>query len=526
MDKFVVTIRRTTITILCFLLLAAGMAVPTATAAVRLSSSSRTALTACLQQEYLARDVYQEVFNTYPALTAFSTVANDDVATIATLTKVFKNYKLAVPRDTSATTAHSMAQTVTSTLTADVVAINLEQSTAALMTNLLPTADNDDVASMIELVKAAALGAHMAAFTAEQASLSAPAPAPAPTPAPDPTPAPAPAPDPTPAPVPATRPFAAPVTTRTVAVPATIDASGATDVSPALNAFVATVPDGSVIAFASSAVYRLDKGIQFANRHNLVFAGNGATLRVGASASGSDQLASSFVVGHQYGGFWDGGNTDIAIRDFVLIGNSTTPGVFNSSAEHLASFEVEGATRVEISGCKSSAYYGDFAKVGDNSSSIWIHDNTVPSVGRNGGTIISGRNVTFERNTFGKVGYCVFDIEPNTASEATYNAQFVSNTAVSFDCAFVSVEGSHTGATISGVAVAGNTVTGGSIRTVVDNGGTARMQQISFTNNSGSRATDGPVLVFAHVDGLTVANNLQPLSSGVLTKITDCTGLT
>jgi hypothetical protein len=291
-----------------------------------------------------------------------------------------------------------------------------------------------------------------------------------------------------------------------------------------LNAFVASVPDGSIIAFPTGAVYRLDKGIQTANRHNLIFAGNGATLKVGAGASGSDQLASSFVLGHRYGGFWDGGDTDITIRDFVLVGNSPTPGVFNASAEHLASFEVEGATRVEITGCRSSAYFGDFVKVGDDSASVWVHDNTVTSVGRNGGTIISGRDVTFERNTFGVVGYCVFDVEPNTASEATYNARFLTNTAVSWDCAFLSVEGSHTGAIIDGVVADGNTVTGDSIRTVIDNGGTARMKNISFTNNTGVKVDDGPILVFANVDGLTVTGNVQSLSSGVLMRITNSTG--
>jgi hypothetical protein len=326
----------------------------------------------------------------------------------------------------------------------------------------------------------------------------------------------------------ATRPFPAPVTTRTVTVPASIDASGATDVSPALNAFVATVPDGSIVSFPADAIYTLSVGIQIANRHNLVFAGNGATLKVSASASGNDPLASSFVLGWAYGAhFWEFGNTDIAIRDFVLVGNSPAPGVFlRDAGQHLASFEVKGAIRVEITGCRSSAYYGDFVKVGLNSTSVWVHDNTVPSVGRNGGTIISGRDITFERNTYGIVGYCVFDVEPNKITQATYNAKFLANTVISWGNAFLAVEGSHTGATIDGILVDGNTVTGESIYSIVDNGGTARMKNITFTNNTGKKAADGPVLVFAYVDGLTVTGNVQPLRSGVLTKITDSTGVT
>jgi len=319
------------------------------------------------------------------------------------------------------------------------------------------------------------------------------------------------------------RPFPAPVTTQTVTVPSSIDATGATDASAALNAFVATVPDGSIIAFGAGTTYRLDQGIQFANRHNLVFVGNGATLKVGASASGNDQLASSFVVGHQYGGYWAGGNTDIAIRDFILVGNSPTPGVF-AGGEHLASFEVEGAERVEITNCHSSAYYGDFVKVG-GSTSVWVHDNTIPTVGRNGGTIISGRDITFERNAFGVVGYCVFDIEPNNTSEATHNAKFLSNTAASWGTAFVSIEGSHTGASIDGILVDSNIVTGSFIGTVIDNGGTARMKNISITNNKGEKAVAGPAFIFAHIDGLRVTGNIQPLSSGVLASVTDCTGV-
>ena len=507
MDR--ITINRIIVTVLCLVLCLAGTAAPVASAASRLSTSSKTALTTCLQQEYLMRDTYQTIFAMYPVLTSFDSVAKDESTMITSVAKIFSKYKIATPADPQATAAHALAQTATSALTADAVAISLEQSTATLMTQLFSSADNQDVQNAIALVRTTSLGAHTTAFSTEQATVTAPAPATAPTPAP----------------TPVTRPFAAPVTTRTVTVPTNIDATGATDASPALNAFISSVPDGSIIAFTAGTTYRLDKGIQFANRHNLVFNGNGATLKVGTGASGSDQLASSFVVGHQYGGFWDGGNTDIAIYDFVLVGNSSTPGVFNSSAEHLASFEIEGATRVEISGCRSSAYYGDFVKVGDNSSSVWVHDNTVPSVGRNGGTIISGRDITFEHNTFGTVGYCVFDVEPNTAAEATYSAQFLANTATSFDCAFLSVEGSHTGATIDGVVANGNIVTGGSIRTVIDNGGTGRMKNITFTSNQGKKAADGAVLVFAHIDGLTVDGNVQPLTSGPLTKITDCTAI-
>ena len=46
-----------------------------------------------------------------------------------------------------------------------------------------------------------------------------------------------------------------------------------------------------------------------------------------------------------------------------------------------------------------------------------------------------------------------------------------------------------------------------------------------LTNNSTSQAAIGPVLAFAHVDGLVVSGNTQPLVSGSLLLISDCTGI-
>jgi hypothetical protein len=90
---------------------------------------------------------------------------------------------------------------------------------------------------------------------------------------------------------------------------------------------------------------------------------------------------------------------------------------------------------------------------------------------------------------------------------------------------FVAVEGSHTGASINGVTISGNTVSGGSLSAVIDNGGTARMLNIAFTGNTAQSRGYGPVLVFAHIDGLTVTGNTQPLASGSLLSITGCTGV-
>jgi hypothetical protein len=499
---------RLTVVLLCFTLCLSATRVPAASAVSRLATLDKTALVLCLQQVSLMRDAYRSIFAKYPTLTTFSTVAADEVAMLATLKRAFARYKIAVPTSNARVSAAlTLANTVTNISMAHSVAINLERSTAIMMTQLLQRTGSHNVPSVVALVKTTSLGSHTTAFTAEKATIATP-----PTP---PTP---------PATLPVTRPFPAPVTTRTVTVPASIDATGSSDVGAALNAFVASVPDGSIIAFPTGATYMLNEGIQIANRHNLVFAGNGVTLRVGPKSRANDQLASSFVLGHQYGGYWANGNTDIVIRDFVLVGNDPTPGTFTEGQEGQANLQITGTDRVEIYNITGSAAPGDFVFIADVLGA-WVHDCRVLTTGRNGGTIVAGRDITFERNAFGVIGYCVFDVEPNNASEATYNARFLVNTAISWGNAFLAVEGSHTGAMIDGIVVDGNTVTGGSIRTIIDNGGTNRMKNISFTNNTGGKATAGPVLRFAYVDGLTVTGNVQPLSSGILMNILNCTGV-
>jgi hypothetical protein len=208
-NRIIVT--RIIITSLCLTLCLVGITVPTASAATRLTTSARTALVSCLQQEYLMRDAYQTIFAKYPTLMAFGTVAKDEIAMISTLKKVFAKYKISVPSDSQVTAAQVIAGSATAISTADAVAINLEQSTATLMTQLVQTAGNQDVLNAIALIKTASLNSHTSAFTAEQTAVAIPAPAPAPVPAPEPTPVPAP--EPTPVPAPEPTPVPAPVPT-------------------------------------------------------------------------------------------------------------------------------------------------------------------------------------------------------------------------------------------------------------------------------------------------------------------------
>ncbi|MBA2253674.1 MAG: hypothetical protein H0W07_00990, partial [Chloroflexi bacterium] len=73
------------------------------------------------------------------------------------------------------------------------------------------------------------------------------------------------------------------------------------------------------------------------------------------------------------------------------------------------------------------------------------------------------------------------------------------------------------------IVVSGNRVTNDPISAQVTM--LRRRVNITFTNNTSTAVAAGPLLTFAHIDGLTVTGNAQPLRSGVLMSITDSTNV-
>ena len=297
-----------------------------------------------------------------------------------------------------------------------------------------------------------------------------------------------------------------------VRVPAGIDATGSRDVSSALIAFIDSVPDGSTIAFRSGGIYRLDKAVKFARRHDLTFEGNGASLM----AAGGTAEASSLIWLSSYGG----GNSGITIRKFTLVGNSTRPGVFQSGREGAHGILIDGGTDTEVVDVTIRGVWGDCFYLGQWADHVWIHDSRCASSGRSGVTVTSAQNAIIERVAFDRIGYCTLNIEPNSADEGARSIKFRNNTAGTWSNSFFSAVGAP-GSFVSGVTVSGNVVTGGSLLTVIDLP-TGR-RNITFINNTSRIRTAGPVLRFAHIDGLTIWGNAQPLSSGRLTVISNST---
>jgi hypothetical protein len=350
------------------------------------------------------------------------------------------------------------------------------------------------------------------------------------------TPARTPALDPAPLP-PSGRPFPAPVTTGTYNVPSSIDATGATDASTALNAWTETVPDGSTLSFPAGATFRLDQGLLLAGRSNIVLVGNGAELRL--QGAGDDEAATAFLLR---------GSDHVAIRDFVVVGNNpnTTTlfaegGLENQHVVGLSGWYGGAASsHVEISEVTASHVYGDGAYLegrnvdpGDPSRHVWIHHNDWSYIGRNAISSINVTDLLVEDNEFDKIGGAAWDIEPNFAREQVRNNVFRRNTVGSFGhltqfaASFV-VSYNEESSTVDGLTVSENVVAGNP-----ESGydGTPRglnskfispATNIVFTNNTTTQRARGPVLEFADIAGVTVSGNVQPLISGQFARFSNC----
>jgi hypothetical protein len=342
-------------------------------------------------------------------------------------------------------------------------------------------------------------------------------------------------PTPTPAPTPTPTPMPTPTPNGTL-VPSNVNSTGTADAAAALNSWIATVPNGSTIVFKAGGIYRLDSSILLAGRSNLTFEGNGSTLR--ANATGSASLSSPFRL--------NPGNSGIVIRDFTIVGNNpNVTTLYTAGQEDQMGVLIYGSSNIEVAHNTISHTWGDGVYVGANNSThapsdgISIHDNTFAYIGRQGVALIASTNVLIEHNSFDRVGIHVLDIEPDLSWQVNHHITFRNNTVGSYSWSdkyvglFVAMNGAG-GTAPYNVTVTGNTVAGNATpgypgehaRGINADSSMSRAANIVFTNNTTTLPVLGTVFVFQHVDGLTITGNVQPLASGSLAWISDCTSVT
>ena len=302
-------------------------------------------------------------------------------------------------------------------------------------------------------------------------------------------------------------------------MPSSIDATGSTDVSAALNAWVKTVPNGSTIVFKSNGTYRLNSALLISSRQNLTFDGNGATLRSYGGYSESGSVLRVF------------GCTGITIRDIKLVGNSPTPGVYIGGKEYAHGVQIVQGGDIEIDNSTISNVYGDAVNSDYDTDGVWVHDSTINRPGRAGIVVLSGINWLVENNYFYNPSNtsAIVDIEPYEADGVVRHFTFRNNTIAGNTFYFAA----NYGSAISDITISGNTALNGSLRAIIGRVG-PRPQRVTITNNIAKGpavtwnpdALSGGGMVLMHIDGLTVTGNVASFSPAhTLAAITDCTNV-
>jgi hypothetical protein len=238
---------------------------------------------------------------------------------------------------------------------------------------------------------------------------------------------------------------AAPVST----APSTIASDCSKDVTAALNSWAAAQPDGTVLQLASGGCYQVDGSFTLTNRNQITLDGNGATMQ--AMTGGSSVRPLVAVVG-------GAGDT---VENVTLIGANPKP-KYSSSHEWQPGIKLGGTTGATVTNVTIQDVYGDFVLVTSNgklpSSHITIENSHFDTAGRQGIAIVDADTVDVNNVSLGNTASDTFDLESNTASQATSNVTIENTTSFGTGKVWFSAGGNGVGQG-GNVTVNNNTMT-------------------------------------------------------------------
>jgi hypothetical protein len=258
---------------------------------------------------------------------------------------------------------------------------------------------------------------------------------------------------------------------RTSSPPAAIADNCSRDVTAALLKWIRSVPNGSTLSFSHHGCYQVDGSLQISNRSNLTFEGNGATFRAETTGTRKRRF------------FWFLGGRNLALRDLTVRGANphagARPGAYVPALEFQHAFTFAGVDGATLDDVQAYDLYGDFVYVGpgttgrDWSQDITIKNSRFDRSGRQGISIVAGRDIDIEHNTISGVARSMFDLEPNGQSGGALDVKIEHNT------------------------------TGAAVNFWVDSkGAPGRIGDVTITDNVMREATGNVVWVFAP-DGTT-----------------------
>jgi hypothetical protein len=323
-----------------------------------------------------------------------------------------------------------------------------------------------------------------------------------------------PAPTPADAPTPRLSPNASPSPVRpdpslTASIPATVDASGTTDVTAELQAVIDEAPDGSSLRFEIGARYRIEGSLLIAGRRDLTLDGRGATL-IARQLTEDPERAHVRIVSSER----------VVVRDIAIIGANPDPGTFRAGFEWQHGVSIQGGHQITLERVSIDRPMGDCVYIANDTqawaAAVTIVDTSCQGAARQGIAVVGGRSIVVERSTFGSIGLSVLDLEPAAGGPVPQGAHGIvfRDNVVDGPVGEKLLNATGVGQ-ISDVLVQDTRVSGarwGIATQVAPHAGSPRYQDVVFRGNTAEGAFVGrghAVLFFGDVDGLVVEANRQ-----------------
>ncbi|MGZ4678114.1 MAG: right-handed parallel beta-helix repeat-containing protein [Acidimicrobiia bacterium] len=296
-------------------------------------------------------------------------------------------------------------------------------------------------------------------------------------------------------------------------VPASIPTNCSRDVTADLLTWITSVPDGSTLAFAPNACYRVDGTLLVRARNHLVFEGNHATFK--AFTDGSE-LGDRLKI-RSRSMFSIAKSTDITLRDVVVVG--ANPHAGRSDLAYRAIYEAQHAYvlgdshSVVLDHVEAYDVYGDFVYVGWRSSDVTVRNSTFSRNGRQGWTI-NGTNVLFENNTISETRRATIDMEPSLPTWTARNVTVRNNTIGKGRLLFFASVGASP--IIDNVTISGNRLVGKEMSIYVDppKGTRSNYHVVNNVSDTAISKSGGAAFGFRDIVNLEVRGNVQPVQAG------------
>jgi hypothetical protein len=308
------------------------------------------------------------------------------------------------------------------------------------------------------------------------------------------------------------------VTISGVQIPSNIAADCSTDVTSQLVSWIGSAPDNSALLFGQGKCYRIEGTVEIRNRAGLTFEGNGSSFK------SLNPMTDGVYADDQRAMFRAIDSSNLTYRNMTISGAFNFTGKIDENLQHAHAIDLRG-TSAEVANVNASNIGGDCVYFGLgyssalNKSSGSYHDSSCSSISRNTVSVVAGQNIKVQRVSTDKIGYDVFDVEPNVgAGNGASNVTFDNNTIHTY---YLSAYSIVENAPIANQSFTNNRVIGRGLKITAGVAGSlvSRPNSVTISGNSSDTAQSPAAMNLDNIDSLAVTGNTVPMADGTMAAV-------